>query len=513
MIFMKAKALTILTADIDNHSSSRTLSIVLLLISVLLLSVLSGVLAAFGNVILLIALLGLYGFFFILATPVAWTVWIIFWAVFLITGPSAYFIRFSQLQWLTVLVGAVLILPVLLHLLRSKTNLLSTPISSHLFFPAVFLLLVSFSTIIDQPQFADFVNASRHYFLMWPLMLVFMLGLIPQKMLVQLWKALMIVAVLQFPMALYQYFFVAQKSARLSSWDAVIGTFHGNIEEGGDSAAMAIMLLIVMVTAIALWRENKLYVKWMVLIVLTGLGTLALAEVKAAVMLLPVVIGLYFRRELLRRPIESIVIMIGALLLVGGIFVTYEKLHYEDAPAPTPLSKIRATSTYDRIMNALSPEAESAGGSQLGRVNHLVNWWELNVMKGDLQHSLFGYGMGATHASRIGVGELADRFYYTVNNSSSIVLLWETGVLGHLAFLITLLYGARTSGLLIKNESIPEIHRIFLRVGEVGLLLLVVTLPYKNFHFYSSPIQFLMMLMLGQAAYWLRFTKSKSTNI
>ena len=41
--------------------------------------------------------------------------------------------------------------------------------------------------------------------------IVFMLGLIPQKMLVQLWKALMIVAVLQLPMALYQYFFVAQK--------------------------------------------------------------------------------------------------------------------------------------------------------------------------------------------------------------------------------------------------------------------------------------------------------------
>lgn len=507
MIFMKAKALTISTADIDNHSSSRTLSIVLLLISVLLLSVLSGVLAAFGNVILLIALLGLYGFFFILATPVAWTVWILFWAVFLITGPSAYFIRFSQLQWLTVLVAAALILPVLLHLLRSKTSILSTPISSYLIFPAGFLLLVIFSTIIDQPQFADFVNASRHYFLMWPLMLVFMLGLIPQKMLVQLWKALMIVAVLQLPMALYQYFFVAQKSARLSPWDAVVGTFPGDIAGGGDSAGMVVMLLIAMLTAIALWRERKLHSAWMVLVVLTGLGTLALAEVKALVMLLPVVIGLYYRKELLRRPVESTVVMVGVLLLASGLFLTYEKLHYGDSSMHS-FNTTKPTSTFEHVSRALSPDNESKNLGQLGRVTHLINWWDINVKSGDLHHSLFGYGMGATHTSKMGVGELVNRFPYKINITSSIVLLWETGILGHLVFLLILLFGARVSEQAAKNEAIPEIHRIFLRVGTIGLLLLVMILPYKNVHFYSNPTQFLMMFMLGQAAYWSRFIKN-----
>ena len=491
------KASTFLKAN--NNPRSGALTIALILISILFLSVLSGILAAFGNLYLLLALLGLYGVFFILSAPVGWTVWIIFWVAFLISGPSAYFLRFTQLQWLTVLVSAALLLPMLSYLLSSKTRISSATISSNLLWPGIFLLLLAFSTVISDPKFSDFVNASRHYLLMWPIMLVFMFGLVRQEMLVQLWRALMIVAILQFPMAIYQYFFVALKSARSSRWDAVIGTFHGNMEGGGDSAAMAIMLLIAMLLAIALWRGGKLHGVWMALVLISGLGTLALAEVKASVMLLPVVIGLYYRKELLQRPIEAIVVVVGAILLVGTLLFGYETLHYENIPAA---GKNQATSTYDRIKRAIDPENETAQG--LGRVAHFVKWWDINVKSGDVHHSLFGYGMAATSASRFGVGELANRFPYVLNKTSTLVLLWETGILGHLAFLLILLSGAQTSGRSAKNEAIPEIHRILLRVGEASLLLLAITLLYKEFHFYSIAIQFLMMFMLGQAAYWSR---------
>lgn len=488
----------------NNNLNSRTLVFVLLLFSVLVLSILSGILAASGNLILLVPLLVLYGVFFILAAPVAWTVWILFWGAFLVTGPSAYFIRFSQLQWFTVLVSAALLLPLLLHLLRAKTSIRSISFSSDLLGPIILVVLVLFSTAIDQPYLSEFINASRYYLLMWPLMLVIMFGLIPEKMIMQLWKALMIVATLQFPMAIYQYFFVVPGSARTSPWDAVIGTFHGAIEGGGDSAAMAIMLLIAMLTAIALWREGKLNGLQMTLVVLFGLFTLGLAEVKAAVMLLPVVIGLYYRKELLKRPVEFIVAMIGAVLLVGALFAFYEKLHYGDVSTHT-FKKNQVASTYDRVMRALDPETETYDGRELGRVNLLLNWWNINIGSGDLQHSLFGYGMGTTYESRIGTGELVDRFPYKINTSSSLILLWEIGILGHLVFLSILLLGAKASERAADHDAIPEIHRIFLRIGAVGLFLLVLTLPYKNFHLYSNPIQFLMMLMLGQAAYWSRF--------
>ncbi|MBY0474997.1 MAG: hypothetical protein K2Q13_08055 [Nitrosomonas sp.] len=488
----------------NNNLNSKTLTFVLLLFSVLILSILSGILAASGNLILLVPLLALFGVFFILAAPVAWTVWILFLGAFLVTGPSAYFLRFSQLQWFTVLVSAALLLPVLLHLLRARTGIKSVSFSGDLWGPMILIVLVLFSTVIDRPYFSEIINASRYYLLMWPLMLVIMFGLISEKMIMQLWKALMIVAILQFPMAIYQYFFVVPSSARTSPWDAVIGTFHGVIEGGGDSAAMAIMLLIAMLTAIALWREGKLTGLKVALVVLFGLFTLGLAEVKAAVILLPVVIGLYYRKELLKRPVEFIVVMIGAVLLVGALFAFYEKLHYGDVSTHT-FKKNQVTSTYDRVMRALDPETETYDGRELGRVNLLLNWWNINVGSGDLQHSLFGYGMGATYESRIGTGELVGRFPYKINTSSSLILLWEIGILGHLAFFFILLLGAKASERAASHDVIPEIHRIFLRIGAVGLFLLILTMPYKNFHLYSNPIQFLMMLMLGQAAYWSRF--------
>lgn len=486
------------------------LATITMMVGVLFLSILSGVLAAYSNVILLVPLLALYGLFFILAAPVSWIIWIIFWAAFVITGPSAYFIRFTQLQWLTVLMGAALLLPVLLHLLRSKNHIQSIPVSNDLFLPVIFLLLVIFSTVIDHPQFADFVNASRHYLFMWPLMLVFMFGLVRPEMLMQLWKALMPLAILQLPMALYQYFFVVKKSTRLSPWDAVVGTFPGDISGSGDSAGMAIMLLIAIMVAIALWRGSKLHGVWVILVVLAALVTLTLAEVKAPIMLLPVMIVLYYRRELLQRPVESIAIVVAAFMVVGGLFLMYEKLHYNDRPALIYNNSNQPSSTYEYVVRALSPDNESKDLGQLGRTTHLVKWWEINVKSGDLQHSLFGYGMGATADTRIGVGELVNRFPYQINISSSVVLLWETGILGHLIFLLILLSGAWTSGWIAKNECIPETHRILLRVGEVGLFLLIMTLPYKNIHFYSNPIQFLMMLMLGQAAYWSRFVSNNS---
>lgn len=264
------------------------------------------------------------------------------------------------------------------------------------------------------------------------------------------------------------------------------------------------MLLIAMLTAIALWREGKLNGLRMALVVLFGFFTLGLAEVKAAVMLLPVVIGLYYRRELLKRPVEAIVVIIGAVLLVGVLFTFYEKLHYGDVSTHT-FKQNQVTSTYDRVMRAIDPEAQTYDGRELGRVNLLLSWWNINIGSGDLQHSLFGYGMGATYESRIGIGELVDRFPYKINTSSSLILLWEIGILGHLVFLFILLLGVKASERAANNDVIPEIHRIFLRIGTVGLLLLVLTMPYKNFHLYSNPIQFLMMLMLGQAAYWSRF--------
>lgn len=475
---------------------------ILLVMATLFFAALSGAVVALGNKFLLLPILAMLGLFMVLAMPVTWILWLMFIALFAVLGPVTYFAGFSQLHWLPPLMSVVLLVHVVIHAIRGRSDGATHTTPGFVYLLVLYLLLVIFATAIDEPYLGEVINSVRFYLFMWPLMLVFMLGVVRPDTIEKLWKALLAVAVLQLPLAVYQYFFVARQSLRLSPWDAVVGTFPGNIEGGGQSAAMGVMMLIVMLLAIALWRRKMLRGVWASLVVMAGIMTLALAEVKAAVLLLPVAIGLYYRRELIRRPFESLLAIMVAGALVAALFMGYEFLHYNTTTGVA--SKDFVSDMGERILYGINPNTEALGQYQINRVTHLVVWWDLNVGKSDIQHSLFGYGAGATEISNLGAGEIARRFPYAMDVSSSTILLWETGLLGHLVFFFLLISGTRLSGRLSRNQAIPDIHRILLRVGAVGLFVLAISLPYKDFAMRSIPIQFLIMLMLGQAGYWSR---------
>lgn len=476
--------------------------IILLVLATLFFAALSGAVVALGSKFLLLPILAMIGLFMVLVMPATWVLWLMFIALFAVLGPATYFAGFSQLHWLPPLMSMVFLVHIVIHAIRGRSDSTASITPGFVYLLILFLLLVTFSTAIDEPGLGEVINSVRFYLFMWPVMFVFMLGIVRPDTVEKLWKALLAVVLLQVPFVVYQYFFVALKSSRLSPWDAVVGTFPGNIEGGGQSAAMGIMMLIVMLAAIALWRRHMLRGVWAGLVVMAGIGTLALAEVKAAVLLLPVVIGLYYRRELMRRPVESLFALMAAGAVVAALFMGYERLHYSSTSAVATSDFVSDMS--ERILYGLRPDTEALDQYQINRVTHLVVWWDINVGKGDIQHSLFGYGAGATQITNLGAGEIARRFPYAMDVSSSTILLWETGLLGHLVFFSLLMSGSWLAGRLSHNQAIPDIHQVLLRVGAVGLFILAITLPYKDFAMRSIPIQFLLMLMLGQAGYWSR---------
>ena len=480
--------------------------IILLVIATLFFAALSGAVVALGSKFLLLPIMAMMGLFMVLAMPATWILWLLFIALFVVLGPVVYFSQFRQLLWLPPLMGSVFVIHIFTHVLRGKAHGTVSTTPGFVYLLALFLLLVTFATAIDAPSLADVINSARFYLFMWPVMFVFMLGIVNPQTIEKMWKALLVVALLQVPFVVYQHFFIASKSLRSSPWDAVVGTFPGDIEGGGQSAAMGIMLLILMVAAIALWRRQKLKGFQAGLVIVAGITALALAEVKAVVLLLPIVIALYYRREMMQHPFESLLALFAAGALVAALFVGYEHFYYSSMTDVT--NPNYQASTMDRVLEGLSPDYKSRNQYEIGRITQLVAWWDMNVGKGDIQHSLFGYGAGATQVSSIGAGEIARRSTYVVDVTSSSILLWETGLIGHLVFLGLLLSGARLSSKLSGNPAIPDIHQVLLRVGAVGLLILAVSLLYKNFAMRSIPIQFLMMLMLGQAGYWSRMASN-----
>lgn len=471
----------------------------------LVFALLAGAVAATGNIYLVLGILAIGGGVFVISAPAIWTVWLLFVASFLVLGPVIYFFGFSQLQWVPALMGGALLMQVLMHTMRAKkTMLTNAPSPAFLTFLILFLITAIFGTLIDNPKAHELINSSRWYFFFWPVMLAFMLGVLKPHHIESIWKFLIAVLLIQFPFALYQYFFVVKQSMRaMTPWDSVVGTFPGSEDTGGQSAAMAIFVLVALLLAFALWRAKRLHGGVMLLAGICALGYLALAEVKAAVLLLPAIVVLYYWRELGKHPFQALLLFLAACAAIIVLFAGYERFYYA---GHTYGETTEPRTAISDVQNALDPAKVSRYRPQIGRITHFIYWWGENVRTGDIQHALLGHGMGAVHATRLGVGDVAGKYPIRMDVSSSTILLWETGLLGHLLFMAMLTAAAVLSARMARQTDIPEWHRIALRVGALGLLLIIMTLPYKDMALRSTGVVLLTMLLIGQAAYWWRAT-------
>jgi hypothetical protein len=478
----------------------------LLLLLVIFAAVLIGGGLAMGNKYIAFGLLGMIGGALVLVTPVIVTFWLIILLAFLITGPITYFLHISQFQWLAPALDATEYVQVLLLILSGRLRGQTTRIPAFAIWLAVYLFCALFTSALSGITLAEAIMASRYNIFVWGALLVFLVCVVQDTTIDQIWKLLLGIAWLQLPMALYQYKFVASKRAsgdvlsEAPPWDAIIGTFPGTDTAGGNSAAMAIYLLVMIVLTVALWREGRMRGIAAGGLVVSGLATLALAEVKAVVLLIPVALALYYYKDVLRRPIETLFALMLSCALALGLLYGYQKIHYDGIVLPVAAENYDAT-VWDRIMNQLSPDNVKEANDRLGRVALLIHWWDNNPRAGDVQHTLFGHGLGTTQVSRIGVGSTYKR-WGDVGRTSLTILLWETGLLGTFAFMMMLATSAYLSSQMAREARIPDTHRIYLRVGAIGLLLFLLTLAYKPFAVRLFPTMMLMIIMMGQAHYW-----------
>lgn len=468
------------------------------------LAAILGALAGLGSILYAIPVAGLVAIVVLLRVPIPWQVYALCATCFAISGPLIYFMKIDAARWLPLLLAIGLYVPLVAALFRFDVVNRPRVWPAFMAIFALFLISITLGSLYQSPRLSEVISAARSYFGYWSVLLVIGLGLVSLKCILGLWKFLMGMALLQLPVTVYQHFFVSKASLKVAAWDAVVGTFPGSPEGGGASAGMGIFVLIMVVWALAMWRRKMIAGCWVGIIVLSTVTTVALAEIKAVVVLIPVAVALVFYKEVLKHPLQSVAVTIAGLVMVVGLLAGYQALYYDRGYT---LAKNSSDSPIESIQNQLNPsrvlETEN-GMIQMSRAALMADWWSRNVEKGDLEHALMGYGVGATSSSRLGPGELAGRYPYAIDMTSTTILLWETGLAGHLLLALGLLMAAYSAARSSKDPRVPVVHQATLQAVSIALVLLTATLAYKNFILRTAPSQFLLAFLLGQVLYWAR---------
>lgn len=470
----------------------------------LFFSMLSGIVATQGPSLLLLVLIGLIlSPLVILASTEQMLVGALVLG-FVLTGMVMYFGRVPQMHWLVALLFLAMLVRFPFELFgrgsyKRKQSMSLVSVCLMIFFGMAIL-----SIVINASPPLQAIVGLKHYLLPLALSALIAFGRFTPKFWLSVWRWIPILLIIQLPVSIYQYLFVAKSRAHTLasqgiSWDAIVGTFGGNPDGGGASGALAWFLCFGIVATIAL-RDHKLIGRSLAFwAYVCAALVVILAEVKVVIVFLPIGFLVYKRKEVLSSLPIALTWFAATALFVPGILLLYSIVHWGDAG-------LHFNSISDIFEYSFKAESNvnfrSRLTGELSRSAALNMWWTENMLSGDFIHAIFGHGPAASKVSAtFGYGEVAKRYFpYQLNTSALSAMLWDIGLVGTLAFIGALIFAAISAFANVQkfNNNIPILSAIY-DVCGVGAILLIVDMPYNLDIISNSAIQMTMAIIFGVA--------------
>lgn len=417
--------------------------------------------------------------------------------VFLVVGQLQYFARIDKAFWIPYLLGLLLYLRILLFSMGSGVRADPTPRMSGgaraaVWLFGLYLLAAAASAAINAtPPLALFVSGKEYFFLA-AVLAAFTIGAVGVAQVERVLYLLPWFLAIQVPAVVYQRFVVAARRSGDSPWDAVVGLFGGDPAGGGASGTMGMFSLIAIVFALEAWKAGR-FSGWRTLATcLFALVAVALAEVKLVIALLPVVFLVVFGQSMLRRPFLGIGGLLVGLALAGSLLVFYQQQYASGRTLQgrSLLSYVESTlerNTDDRALVSASGEMSRIGA---------LRFWARQQGWRDPAGTLIGHGVGASRITAVHVGEVVREHRMPVGRSSLAMHLWEVGLLGAAALAASLTVAAVSAWRLARRPMLAP-HAWQLRAAAIGLLLVLVTLPYGPDFVQVAQLQVLAFTMMG----------------
>lgn len=465
---------------------------VLAVLAALGFAVFAGLAVAVIGTFAAVALTSLLLFVAAMLLPVPLLFRLIVGIVFVVVGQLIYFARIDKAFWIPYLLCLVLYLRLLAPAAGRRAGDTGAPMGLARAMLIVVLLTAVASSLIRQVPPMQWLVAGKEYFFLLGILLCFAVGAVGTREIDRLLRFLPWFLALQLPAVLYQRFYVVAHRAGDSAFDAVVGLFGGDPQGGGASGAMAIFSVFSCVVAIEAWRAGQWSRTRAGLTLLLALLPILLAEVKFALLLLPIAAILVFGREVRRHPVRSVAAIVGGAVLAGGLLLAYQYQFTSDRTKEGRSVGDYASSIFERNFGADQVNLRTL---EVGRVAALVMWSRRTGLH-DPAGLLIGHGMGATRIGNLVIGEIAKTYRIRVGRTSLAILLWEVGLVGTLAT-VAGLSAACVAAFRQARQPGQEARSWMLRAAGAGLLLVLLGLPYNTDFVEVAQIQVLAWCLVG----------------
>lgn len=374
----------------------------------------------------------------------------------------------------------------------------------------VFLVMAGVSTIL-QEGVTDAIVGFKNEIALSLIMLCLLLGFCRESQVYRVTKTLYWVFYAQFPMVLYQLLFVVPQRVATygeeDKWDSVVGTFGGDPMGGGNTAAMGLFCLLIMLLKISEFKHGLTTFKSMALHIILGFGLCIVGEVKFVILLSPILMCWVwlmpsYVKGMSKVNLKALLLIFAGMALLIAFAILILASGYSSAfgsdPTESSLSVFLSSLDYIFDPNYILPSGE------VGRFTTLTFWLKNNDLWG-LSGTLFGYGLNATNSGSIVSQGFLNLTYNLILDSTSLsMLLWEVGVVGTLLFISVIIYTLKIvqPKPLLDREKLDQQDLQLLSFSpafSVFVISCLLSLPYSQILTITPMLQFIFYLSLGSS--------------
>lgn len=425
------------------------------------------------------------------------TIWVML-VIGLLLGVFSASPQFSKVSWIVSLLGVLLLVLSFNNMVWGKQRRVP-------FFILIALLFMVYAvgvSIIQWYSIEEFVAGFKRYFQAFGLMMALTLVAFRPQSYVRWGMFLMLVALLQFPFALYELFVLVPLRGGLSFssevTDVIAGTFGANLEGGSPNTVMVIYLLIALSFLVARWRAGLLNSNIFYPLAVICLLPLGMGETKIALVMLPLV-GLILLRDdfsiVTLQHLTGIFVLILLTALLGYLYVS-----------------VMMHSSLDEVFDStLRYNIGDQGYSESLHLNRFtsITFWAEEQRFDDPLSFLFGNGLGSSYTSLDSSGPMSGHLglkylHYRINLTGITTLLWDTGLIGSIMFVSIFVAAWFAAGRLRRSVSDPAV-KADANAIQAAIALFFLSMPYSDFIVNLISMELIYAIVLGYLGYLMNY--------